>query len=157
MEGRIRILVAMDREAQALGIPCEVIGIGAGDIPDIAPDDTIVNVGYCGGYKLKPGAVIEPSRSISLETRETKTMHRYFKGECESFPCFTSGEFVTAPAYPWPAVYDMELAKLASVRCKGLVCLKIVSDSLDEGECEVFDDPAAWERVRELLKGAGLI
>ena len=28
MEGRIRIIMAMEREAQALGIPCETIGIG---------------------------------------------------------------------------------------------------------------------------------
>lgn len=157
MAGKTRILVAMEREAEALGIPCEIIGIGAEHIPDISPEDTIVNAGYCGGYRIRPGTAIEPSRTVSLDTGVTETMHRHFEGECASFPCFTSGEFVTAPAYPWPAVYDMELAKLAAIPCKDLVCLKIVSDSLDEGECEAFDAPAAWERVRELLKGAGLI
>lgn len=48
----IRLLAAMEREGEALGVlpfPSEVFGIGGDSIPSIAPDDTIVHVGYCGG------------------------------------------------------------------------------------------------------------
>ena len=56
-----------------------------------------------------------------------------------------------------PAVYDMELAKLARIPCKALYTLKIVSDDLNEAACEAFSDADAWSRVRELLVSAGLI
>lgn len=48
-----RILVAMQREADALGLPCGLIGIGATDLPDTSFDDTIINIGYCGGYGIR--------------------------------------------------------------------------------------------------------
>jgi hypothetical protein len=51
----------------------------------------------------------------------------------------------------------MELFKIRKLPHKALYVLKIVSDNLDEKVCEAFDDAAAWDRVRELLKGAHLI
>ena len=51
----------------------------------------------------------------------------------------------------------MELFKIMKLPHKALYVLKIVSDNLDEADCEAFNDAAAWEKVRELLKGAHLI
>lgn len=59
----IRILVAMEREGKALGLPFEVINIFGTSIPPISPSDIIVNVGYCGGDGFKPGTIVEPKQS----------------------------------------------------------------------------------------------
>ena len=151
----IRILVAMEREAEALGIPCEVIGIGAEHLPETSPDDTLVNVGYCGGYQVPVGTVIEPLFAGDAATEEVEDLEHHFP--CEMRPCFTSDTFVTEPICNCPAIYDMELFKIRKLPHKKLYCLKIVSDNLDEKACEAFDDAAAWDRVRELLKGERLI
>lgn len=151
----IRILVAMEREAKSLGVPCEVIGIGGTDIPEIKPDDIVVNVGYCGGYKVPVGTIIEPLVSIDASSWWTEVLDQHF--DCQKAACFSAKEFVTEPLTDKPAVYDMELSDLASVKCAGLYCLKIVSDNLDESDCESYNDEKAWEQVRTLLKGEKLI
>lgn len=151
----IRILVAMQREAECLGIPCDVIGIGGTDIPKINPDDIIVNVGYCGGYKVPVGKVVEPVVAIDAATGEAQILERHFG--CDDATCITAREFVTEPMTGMPSVYDMELWSLAKIPCRALYVLKIVSDNLDESDCEAFNDQAAWEQVRTLLKGENLI
>lgn len=152
---RIRFLTAMPREAEALGIPCEIIGIRGEDLPEIAKDDIIVNVGYCGAYKIPVGTVVEPIVSIDAHTGKAEVLDAHF--DCRKAACFTAAEFVTKPLSEKPAVYDMELARLATLPCAGLYCLKIVSDSLDESDCEAFRDDAAWETVRTMLKGVRLL
>ena len=151
----IHILVAMEREAKALGIPCEVIGIGAENLPDTSGDDVLVNVGYCGGYQVAVGKVIEPGCVISASTGETEDIKTHFP--CENHPCVTADTFVTRPILDGAAVYDMELWKVAHLPHKELYALKIVSDNLDEKDCEAFHDQEAWEQVRTLLKGEKLI
>ena len=151
----IRVLVAMQREAEALGIPCEVIGIGAEHLPETNLDDILVNVGYCGGYQVPVGKVVEPLFVGDSRTGEVADLEQHFP--CPTYPCFTSDTFVTEPLYEAPAIYDMELWKIYALPYKKLYCLKIVSDNLDEKACEAFDDAAAWDRVRELLKGEKLI
>ena len=152
---RIRILVAMEREAEALGIPCEIIGIGAKDLPETAENDILVNVGYCGGYRIPVGTVIEPRFVCDSRTAEVKDLVLHFP--CENRLCVTSDTFVTEPLYEAPAIYDMELWKISGLPCKKLYCLKIVSDNLDEKACEVFDDAGAWDRVKKMLEGENLI
>ena len=56
-----------------------------------------------------------------------------------------------------PSVYDMELRKIAALPHKKLYALKIVSDNLDEADCEAFEDVAAWEKIRRLLREKNLI
>ena len=157
----IHILVAMEREGEALGLPFEVINISGTSIPPIAPSDTIVNVGYCGGDGFKPGTVIEPTVSIDAETGEKVALPQHFSGKAGSSVtpavCITSPSFVTTPLVPAPAVYDMELARLARIPCAALYCLKIVSDNLDEADCEGFHSDAAWDEIRRLLEQSGLI
>ena len=158
----IRLLVAMEREGEALNalpFPFELVGIGADSVPSIASDDIIVNVGYCGGDGYAPGTIVEPQAVVDAETREWIDLPRHFSEAEGVVPalCITSPTFVTTPLMTGPAVYDMELAKLARIPCKALYTLKIVSDELNEGDCESYSDSSAWAKVRELLVSAGLI
>lgn len=151
----IRILVAMEREGEALGLPFEIINIGGTSIPPINPDDIIVNVGYCGSERIPVGMVVEPLVAVDSETGESVKLEGHFS--CSHAVCITSTEFVSEPpaiASQWsrsPVIYDMELAKLARIPCKALYSLKIVSDSLNEDDCEAFSDADAWNRVREMI------
>lgn len=151
----IRFLVAMEREAEDLGIPCEVIGIGAGNLPVTSEEDILVNIGYCGGHMVPVGTVVEPRFVVNTETHEVADLEQSFL--CENRLCFTSPDFVTEPIYDCPSIYDMELWYISRLPHKKLYCLKIVSDNPDEAACESFDDRCAWEKVRKLLKGANLI
>ena len=151
----VRILVAMDREAASLGLPCDVIGISAKNLPETTDEDILVNVGYCGANDIKPGTIVEPNETAAYETGEGRLLRTHF--DVLHVPCFTSQRFVTEPCSIFPSVYDMELAKIAALPHKELYVLKIVSDNLDEADCEEFEDEVAWEQVRMLLKGEGLI
>jgi len=150
----IRILVAMQREADALGLPCEVVGIGADHLSETSPDDILVNVGYCGAEEIHPGTIVEPNETADYETGIGNALPTHF--DVFHAPCFTSAKFVTEPCSLNPSVYDMEL-RIAELPHKELYALKIVSDNLDEADCEAFNDEEAWEQVRTLLKGAKLI
>ena len=151
----IYILVAMPREADALGVPCRVIGIGAKNLPETTEDDIIVNVGYCGAVDLPVGTIVEPNETVSYETGEGEPLRTHF--DCVHVPCFTSEKFVTEACSIFPSIYDMELLKIAELPHKELYVLKIVSDNLDEADCEAFEDEKAWERVRKLLARVNLI
>ena len=151
----IRFLVAMEREAEALGVPCEIIGIGAEHLPETGPEDILVNIGYCGSYKIPVGTVVEPLFAGDMKTQEVEDLTHHFP--CETHPCFTSETFVTEPLYECPAIYDMELFKIRKLPHRDLYVLKIVSDNLNEADCESFSDDHAWEYVRALLKGAKLL
>ena len=72
--------------------------------------------------------------------------------EVDRYRCYTSHEFVTKPCTTMPSIYDMELNKLLTIPHKKLFSLKIVSDRLNERECEMFDSDESWGRVVKLLK-----
>ena len=118
-------------------------------------------MGYCGGDGFAPGTIVEPTVSIDAETGERINLTPHFSANTGSgaIPavCVTSPSFVTQPLIESPAVYDMELAKLARIPCKALYCLKIVSDELNEADCEGFHSDAAWDEIRRLLEQSGLI
>ena len=145
----IRILVAMEREAKSLGLPCDVIGINGTNLPETTEEDILVNVGYCGGYQVPVGAVIEPYEVIDSKTGECVPLEAHF--HIRACSCITADQFVTEPLVEKPAVYDMELWEIQKLPHKKLYCLKIVSDNLDEADCDAFDDKKAWETVRQLL------
>lgn len=79
----------MSREAEALGIPCKVIGIGAVFLPEMAEDDIIVNVRYCGPVEIKPGTIVEPDETVSYETGEGRKLATQF--DVLHVPCFYIG------------------------------------------------------------------
>ena len=146
----IRILVAMEREAESLGLPCELIGIGGTNLPQTSPDDILVNVGYCGGYKVPVGSIVEPCSAGDFRTGDMEVLDLHF--DCMAYPCFTADTFVTKPLDRSPAIYDMELWKVLKLPHRKLYCIKIVSDNLDEAVCEAFDSLEAWYMVRKLLE-----
>lgn len=146
----VRLLVEMEREARSLGLPCELVGIGGTALPETSPDDILVNVGYCGGYRVPVGTVVEPCMAGEYRTGEMVPLERHF--DCVTYPCLTADAFVTRPGNADPAIYDMELWKILQLPHTKLYCLKIVSDNLDEAACEAFDDREAWNRVRELME-----
>jgi len=149
------ILTAMQREADSLGVPCRVIGIKATDLPETTDEDILVNVGYCGATEIPVGTIVEPNEAANYETAEGEKLETHF--DCVHAPCFTSKKFVTEPCCLSASIYDMELEKIAVLPHKELYVLKIVSDNLDEADCEKYDDADAWARVRAMLEGAKLI
>ena len=151
----IYILAAMPREAEATGVSCRIIGIGAKNLPETTDEDILVNVGYCGAEDIPVGTVVEPNETADYMTGDGVPLQTHF--DCIHAPCFTSEKFVTEPCSVFPSIYDMELRKIAALPHKELYVLKIVSDNLDEADCEGFEDEEAWKQVRTLLKKKGLI
>ncbi len=151
----IYILTAMQREADSLGIPCKVIGIKATDLPETTEDDILVNVGYCGAVEIPVGTIVEPDEAASYETVEGRKLKTHF--DCLHVPCFTAEKFVTEPCCLSASIYDMELSKIVALPHKDLYVLKIVSDNLDEADCEKYNEAEAWERLRDMLDEEQLI
>ena len=151
----IRILVAMEREAESLGVPCEVIGIGAADLPETSGEDILVNIGYCGAAGLPPGSIVAPDEVRAYGDNTGKILRTHFP--CRHVTCFTAQEFVEKPCSEGASVYDMELDKVAGLPHRDLYVLKIVSDNLDEAACEAFNDEGSWEKARRLLRSENLI
>ena len=155
----IRLFIAMEREAKML-VPrikdtliqkVDIIGIGGTDIPDTEPDDIIINVGYAGGYRVPVGRVVEPTFSLVYGEGTGEIIDHVFH-DVERFRCYTADDFVTKPCTTLPSIYDMELNRLLDIPHEKLFSLKIVSDKLNEKECEMFDGDEAWGRVVKLLK-----
>ena len=162
----IHYLFAMEREADSFKKHCEgiapdgsidVIGIGAEDMPWYKEDDVLVNIGYCGGYKIPKGTIVEPVYVMNAWTRDVIRMKTMTYANVTPFPvehrfCFTSEEFVTEPMTDCPSIYDMELFKIAEEHKGDVYALKIVSDNLNEEECENYNEEESWKRVAVLLQ-----
>ena len=145
-------LFAMPREAEQLDVENKVIvGINAVDTPKITEDDIIVNIGYCGATADIPvGTIVEPSEAYDAITRDKVVIDKIFG--CEDIKCFTASEFVTEPIEENRNIYDMELYKIAKLPHKKLYTLKIVSDNLNENDCEQYNDKAAWAKIKDILE-----
>ena len=50
------------------------------------------------------------------------------------------------------SIYDMELFKISQLPHKKIYSLKIVSDNLNEKDCESFNDQRCWNKINKLLK-----
>ena len=153
----IRYLLAMPREADMLRkyadqLPkgeIEVIGINAVDYTGGTENDVLVNVGYAGGYNVPIGTLVEPSVVYNMATGDAVRIDPLFL--IERRLCFTSDSFVERPAVNLPSVYDMELFKVAERPHKRLYAIKIVSDNLNEKDCEGFNDEASWKTAAALI------
>lgn len=154
----IKYLIAMPREAKMLrqagqipeGEIC-ITGIGAIILPETTPHDILVNVGYAGGHLVGKGTIVEPEFVVSANTGHARYIDKIFKADAHC-RCYTCSGFQTEPIRQVQAVYDMELFKIMQLPHKKIYALKIVSDSLDEAECESYEDAHAWARVAQMLE-----
>lgn len=146
----IYFLFAMEREAEMLNAPNKhVIGIGAKSMPNTTKDDVIVNVGYCGASKMPIGSLVEPGFAADANTLEIVRIDRAFP--VQSAVCVTADRFVENDTWDASCVYDMELFKIAQLPYKRIYSLKIVSDNLNEKQCESFDMSKSWEMAQFLI------
>lgn len=127
-----------------------VIGINATDVPHTTDEDVIINIGYCGGYKMPVGAIVEPSFVINANTLDIIRIDSAFD-KVSSAVCVTADSFVTEPISDATCVYDMELFKLAQLPHKRIHSLKIVSDNLNEKQCEAYVGAETWNFVQEII------
>lgn len=140
----------MEREAKMLDVPNKkIVGISVKKPPQTTKEDIIVNIGYCGGYKVPVGTIVEPSFAINSKTNDIIRIDTAF--DEKRFLCITTDKFVEEPLAEFVSVYDMELFKLAKLPHKRILALKIVSDNLDEKQCEAFNSKAAWARVQKII------
>lgn len=152
----IKFLFAMQREADMIDVPNKyIIGINGTNMPITTKDDILVNLGYCGAYDVQVGNIIEPSVVFDIKTREKKHINKKFG--VERVRCYTSDDFVTNPFVKFKSIYDMELYKIAQLPHKKIYSLKIVSDNLNEEDCENFNDKDCWNKVKEILKNAKIL
>ena len=145
-------LFAMPREAEQIEVDNKyIVGINAINLPTITSEDTIVNIGYCGATRdIRVGTIVEPSVVYNANTRDSAKIDKIFG--CEDIKCFTADEFVTEPIEENKNVYDMELYKLAKLPHKKIYALKIVSDNLNEADCEQYNDQEAWTKIKDILE-----
>lgn len=145
-------LFAMPREAEQLDVENKfVVGINAVEPPKTTTDDIIINIGYCGATADIPvGTIVEPSEAYNAKTKDKIKIDRLFG--CEDIKCFTADEFVTEPIEENRNIYDMELYKLAKLPHRKIYTLKIVSDNLNENDCEQYNDQEAWAKIKNILE-----
>lgn len=147
----VKFLFAMQREADMIDVPNKfIIGINGTEMPETTKEDIIVNLGYCGAYNISVGEIIEPSVVFATDSRKKRNIGHIFNAK--RVMCYTSNEFVTKPIVNFESIYDMELYKIAELPHKKLFSLKIVSDNLNEKDCENFNDKECWDKIKELLK-----
>ncbi len=155
-KGRIIYLFAMEREAEMLNIKEDkktkkfLIGINGVEMPETCQDDILINLGYCGAYKVDVGTIVEPKKVYDINTNDCLDIDHIF--DCPQVECFTSDEFVTSPNRDSETIYDMELYKIAKLPHKALYSLKIVSDNLSEKDCEAYNDKVAWSKLEKILE-----
>jgi hypothetical protein len=141
----------MPREAENIQVENKhIVGINAVDLPNTTDEDIIVNIGYCGAYNVPVGTIIEPSEVYDISSGKVAKIDKLFG--CENIRCYTSSEFVTEPVINDKSIYDMELYKLTQIPHKRIYSLKIVSDNLNEADCEQYNDKDAWEKIKQILE-----
>ena len=145
-------LFAMPREAEQVNVENKfIVGINAVDLPETTNEDIIVNIGYCGATADIPvGTIVEPSVVCDAITGDRAEIGKIFG--CRDIKCFTANEFVTEPIEECNNIYDMELYKLTKMPHKKIYSLKIVSDNLNENDCEQYNDAVAWAKIKDILE-----
>lgn len=152
----IKYFFAMQREADMIDVPNKyVIGINGTDMPQTTKEDIIVNLGYCGAYDIPVGTIVEPSIVFNMDNHKKAEINHIFNAK--RVRCYTSNEFVTKPIVNFESIYEMELYKITQIPHKKLYSLKIVSDNLNEQDCENFNDIECWNKVKELLNELSLV
>ena len=151
----IKIFCAMPREKKSLGmVKTDVIGIGATKVPVTTDNDIIINVGLCGANSLPVGSVVVPFDVLKpINDYEFESGALTLYEFADNVTCITAKDFVTEPIIKADnVIYDMELFKLTKIPHKRLYAVKIVSDNLNEKDCENFDEAIAWATAREIVR-----
>lgn len=151
----VKYFFAMQREADMIDVPNKyIIGINGTEMPETTKEDIIVNLGYCGAYKIPVGTIIEPSIVFDFDSHKKAKINHIFN--TKRARCFTSKKFVLEHIVNFESIYDMELYEISKIPHKKLFSLKIVSDNLNEHDCENFNDKECWEKVEKILKEINL-
>ena len=125
------------------GRPCNfrviVTGVGMMNVfralKNVDRSATIMNLGYAGSNTLEPGKIYQVANSRTAHDiadfyEEPIELDQYFEDR-DAFPCYTATDFVTKTKVEHPALFDMELAAIASMGFSRVYSLKKVSDSLN--------------------------
>lgn len=148
----IYFMFGTEEAAEMLDVPNKhIIGINGTDMPFTTPDDTLISIGLCGGYKVPVGTIVEPSYCIDANTMEFVRIHPAFLKNTITHLCFTTDHFVTEPLTDGASIYDMELFKICGLPHKYVHSIKIVSDNLNEPGCEKYDNKEAWAKVQQII------
>lgn len=104
-------------------------------LKDIPRSATILNLGYAGSNTLEKGKCYQVSASFTHHSKakfreDAIWLDQYFMDR-DAFPCYTATDFVEQTEVDHPALFDMELAAIASMGFNKVMAIKKVSDSLN--------------------------
>lgn len=101
----------------------------------------IINVGYAGSKDYPIGTVVSVGKSTLWHTRAKYVEPEYVIDWKEDSVCYTSSDFVEySPAVGEleHAVFDMELAHIASLGFESIKAYKVISDNLSYDEYKAY-------------------
>lgn len=104
-------------------------------LKDIPRSATILNLGYAGSNTLEKGKCYQVSASFTHHSKASFRedpiwLDQYFMDR-DAYPCYTATDFVEQTEVDHPALFDMELAAIASMGFNKVMSIKKVSDSLN--------------------------
>lgn len=104
-------------------------------LKDIPKSATILNLGYAGSNTLEKGKCYQVSASFTHHSKaqfreDPIWLEQYFMDR-DAFPCYTATDFVEKTEVDHPALFDMELAAIASMGFNKVMSIKKVSDTLN--------------------------
>lgn len=107
-------------------------------LKNVGRSSTILNLGYAGSNTLEKGKAYQVSASFTHHSlanfrEEPVWLEQYFM-DCNAYPCYTATDFVTKTEIKEPALFDMELAAIASMGFNKVMSIKKVSDTLNYNE-----------------------
>ena len=107
-------------------------------LKDVERSATILNLGYAGSNTLEKGKCYQVSASFTHHSKanfreDPIWLHQYFMDR-DAYPCYTATDFVERTEVKEPALFDMELAAIASMGFNKVMSIKKVSDTLNYNE-----------------------
>lgn len=104
-------------------------------LKDVEKSATILNLGYAGSNTLEKGKCYQVSASYTHHSKakfreDAIWLDQYFMDR-DAYPCYTATDFVEQTEVDHPALFDMELAAIASMGFRKVMSIKKVSDTLN--------------------------
>ena len=122
---------------------CVVTGVGYANVfralNNIPRNTKVINFGYAGSNRLRIGSMCSISESRNYHPNcEFQNDPVYnteeIEGFSESFPCYTSGDFVTESNVKETVVFDMELYAIFAMGFRHVSAAKFITDNLSADE-----------------------